>query len=190
MTEEKIVDQENVANDIDPNEEFEPVLEIQESDEEQKIALLEEENKSLNDKVLRIAAELENTRKRSAEEVNKANRYALTSFAGDLVLVAENFYLASENLPVEEMEKSVAVKNFAEAMEMTKKELTKILEKKSIKRIYPLGEKFDHNFHEAISQIPAENDDEDGLVKQVMQAGYSIGERLIRPALVSVANKS
>jgi molecular chaperone GrpE len=194
MTEEKIADQENdqenIANEADLDEQSVLEEENQEPDLEQKISSLEEENKALNDKVLRIAAELENTRKRSAEEVSKANKYALTNFAGELVLVVENFYLASENLPADEIEKSAAFKNFAEAMEMTKKEFVKILEKKSIKRIYPLGEKFDHNFHEAISQIPTENDDENGLVKQVMQAGYSIGERLIRPALVAVANKS
>ncbi|MFT6077535.1 MAG: molecular chaperone GrpE [Myxococcota bacterium] len=190
MTEEKIVEQENIANDIEDTENLEPVEENQEPTLEHQISLLEEENKSLNDKVLRIAAELENTRKRSAEEVSKANKYALTSFAGELVVVVENFYMASDNLPVDEIEKSPAVKNFVDAMEMTKKELGKILEKKSIKRIHPMGEKFDHNFHEAISQIPTQNDDEDGLVKQVMQAGYSIGERLIRPALVAVANKS
>jgi molecular chaperone GrpE len=155
-----------------------------------KIAELEENNNSLNDKLLRLAAELENTRKRNREEVDKANKYAVSNFAGDLVLVVENFYLASDNLPVEEIEKSAAIKHFVEAMVMTKKELTKILEKYGIKRIYPLNEKFDHNFHEAISQVAAGEDEEDGVVKQVIQAGYSIGERLIRPALVSVSIKS
>jgi molecular chaperone GrpE len=155
-----------------------------------KIAELEESNNSLNDKLLRLAAELENTRKRNREEVDKANKYAVSNFAGDLVLVVENFYLASDNLPVEEIEKSAAIKHFVEAMVMTKKELTKILEKYGIKRIYPLNEKFDHNFHEAISQVAAGEDEEDGVVTQVIQAGYSIGERLIRPALVSVSTKS
>ncbi len=151
-----------------------------------KIAELEEQNKNLNDKFLRLAAELDNTRRRSREEVEKASKYAVSNFAGDLVLVVENFYLASDNLPVEEIEKSAAIKHFVEAMVMTKKELTKTLEKHSIKRIYPLNEKFDHNFHEAISQVPAGEGEESGVVKQVIQAGYTIGERLIRPALVAV----
>ena len=68
--------------------------------------------------------------------------------------------------------------------------MTKTLEKYGIKRIYPSGEKFDHNYHEAVSQVAVENDEEEGTIKQVIQAGYSIGERLIRPALVIVANKS
>ncbi len=157
---------------------------------EDKIAELEENNNNLNDKLLRLAAELDNTRKRNREEVEKANKYAISSLAGDLVLVVENFYLASDNLPKEEIEKSAAIKHFVEAMLMTKKELIKTLEKYSIKRIYPLGEKFDHNFHEAISQVPAEEGDEDGVVKQVIQAGYSIGNRLIKPALVSVLTKN
>jgi molecular chaperone GrpE len=194
MTEEKNIkqnnDQENIIKDVDLSESIVPETENQELDLSQIISDLEEENKSLNDKILRIAAELENTRKRNVEEIEKANKYAISSFAGELVLVVENFYLASENLPKDEIEKSPAVKNFAEAMEMTKKELNKILEKRSIKRIYPLGEKFDHNFHEAISQVPANEDEEDGSIRQVIQAGYSIGSRLIRPALVMVVNKN
>ncbi|MFT7088182.1 MAG: molecular chaperone GrpE [Rickettsiales bacterium] len=123
------------------------------------------------------------------EEIEKANKYAISSFASDLVLVVENFYLAADNLPKEEIEKSPAVKNFSEAMEMTKKDLTKMLDKRDIKRIYPLGEKFDHNFHEALSQVPATDGEEPGTVKQVFQAGYNIGSRLIRPALVVVISE-
>ena len=72
-------------------------------------------------------------------------------------------------------------------MLMTKKDLNKILEKFGVKRIYPLGEKFDHNYHEAIIQAPSEEGEEAGLIKKVVQAGYQIGDRLIRPALVSVS---
>lgn len=68
---------------------------------------------------------------------------------------------------------------------MTEKELLKVLEKNQVKRIYPLNQKFDHNFHEAIAQV--ESDAEEGTVVQVIQAGYSIADRLIRPALVGVA---
>lgn len=157
---------------------------------ENKISDLEESNKNLNDKILRLAAELDNVRKRNREELEKTSKYAISNFANDLVLVVEHFYLADENLPKEEIEKSPTVKHFVDAMLMTKKELTKILEKNGIKRLYPLGEKFDHNFHEAITQVPAEGDEEGGIVKQVIQAGYSIGDRLIKPALVTVITKS
>jgi molecular chaperone GrpE len=186
-----MTDQQNNPEDLqeENGETLSPENQAEENSNQEltnKISELEEANNSLNDKLLRLAAELENTRKRNREEVDKANKYAVTNFAGDLVSVVENFYLASDNLPVEEIEKSAAIKHFVDAMVMTKKELTKTLEKFGIKRIYPLNEKFDHNFHEAILQVPAEEGEEGGIVKQVIQAGYSIGDRLIKPALVLV----
>jgi molecular chaperone GrpE len=189
MTDQKNTDEkinsENIQEETSKIETFET-----NNDLENKIKELENGNNILNDKLLRLAAELENTRRRTREEVDKANKYAISNFANDLVLVLENFYLASDNLPKEEVEKSAQIKHFIEAMLMTKKDLTKTLEKFSIKRIYPLGEKFDHNFHEAISQVTANDGEEDGIIKQVIQAGYSIGDRLIKPALVSVVVKS
>ena len=85
----------------------------------------------------------------------------------------------------EEIEKNPAIKNYADAIAMTEKELLKILEKNQVKRIYPLNQKFDHNFHEAIVHL--ESEAEEGVVVQVIQSGYSIADRLIRPALVGVA---
>jgi len=175
--------EENKVNETENLEQESPKSEL-----DQKIFLLEENNQDLNDKLLRLAADLDNTRKRNREEIDKANKYAISNFAGDLVLVVENFYLASDNLPEEEINKSPLIKNFFDAMLMTKKELTKTLEKYGIQRIYPLGNKFNHNYHEAISQVSALENEEDGTIRQVVQAGYSINERLIRPALVIVAN--
>ncbi|MBU6140697.1 MAG: nucleotide exchange factor GrpE [Proteobacteria bacterium] len=156
---------------------------------EEKIVELEQKNTELNDKLLRALAELDNVRRRSKEEIEKTARFAIYGFAGDLVLVAENFFMASENAPKEEIEKNPAIKNYADAIVMTEKELLKVLEKNQIKRIFPLNQMFDHNLHEAIVQVESEL--EEGLVVQVIQAGYSISDRLIRPALVGVAkNKS
>ncbi len=156
---------------------------------EEKIVELEQKNTELNDKLLRALAELDNVRRRSREEIEKTARFAISAFATDLVVVAENFFMASENAPKEEIEKNPAVKNYADAIVMTEKELLKILEKNQVKRIYPLNQKFDHNFHEAIAQL--ESEAEEGVIVQVIQAGYSIADRLIRPALVGVAkNKS
>jgi molecular chaperone GrpE len=156
---------------------------------EEKIAELEKKNADLNDKLLRALAELENVRRRSKEEIEKTARFAISGFVGDLVLVAENFFMASENAPKDEIEKNPAIKNYADAIVMTEKELLKVLEKNQVKRIFPLNQKFDHNFHEAIAQL--ESEVEEGTVVQVIQAGYSISDRLIRPALVGVAkNKS
>ena len=152
---------------------------------EEKITELEQKNTDLNDKLLRALAELDNVRRRSREEVEKTARFAISSFATDLVVVAENFFMASENAPKEEIEKNPAIKNYADAIVMTEKELLKILEKNQVKRIYPLNQQFDHNFHEAIVHL--ESEAEEGVVVQVIQSGYSIADRLIRPALVGVA---
>lgn len=152
---------------------------------QQKIAELEEKSLVSNDKLLRALAEIDNVRRRSREELEKTAKFAISNFVSELVLVVENFFLACDNRPVAEIAKIPAVQHFDDAIEMTKKELIKILEKNQVKRIYPLGEKFDHNFHDAIAQI--ESDKEEGEIVQVIQAGYTINDRLIRPALVGVA---
>ncbi len=152
---------------------------------EEKIKELEQKNAELSDKILRSLAELDNVRRRSREELEKTAKFAISNFVADLVLVAENFFLASENAPKDEIEKNPAIKNYADAIVMTEKELLKILEKNQVKRIFPLNQKFDHNLHEAIAQI--ESEAEEGIVVQVIQAGYAINDRLIRPALVGVA---
>lgn len=175
---EENLSEENLAEQNQPEQNLE-------SAKDEKIALLEKAVIDLNDKVLRAMAETENVRRRSREEMEKIGKYAISGFAGDLVVVVENFFLATDNSPQAEIEKSPTFKNFFEAMNMTKKEMMKVLEKNQIKRLSPLNEKFDHNFHEAIAQI--ESDAEKGTVVQVIQAGYSISDRLIRPALVGVA---
>jgi molecular chaperone GrpE len=151
----------------------------------QKIQELENKNSDLNDKLLRTLAELENTRRRAREDLEKSAKFAISNFVSELVVVAENFFLASENAPKDEIEKNEKIKNYCDAIVMTEKELTKLLEKNQVKRVFPLNEKFDHNLHEAISQIQSEV--EEGNIVQVIQAGYKISDRLIRPALVVVS---
>lgn len=152
---------------------------------EDKIAELEQKLVEANDKTLRCLAELDNVRRRSKEELEKSAKFAISNFVSDLVVVAENFFLASENAPKNEIEANAEVKKYADAISMTEKELMKVLEKNQVKRISPLNEKFDHNLHQALTQI--ESDVEEGTVIQVIQAGYSVHNRLIRPALVGVA---
>ena len=150
-----------------------------------KITNLEQKNSDLNDKLLRSLAEFENARKRSREEIEKASKFAIGNFVNELVVIVENFIMASENAPNDEIEKNSAIKNYATAINLTQKELLKILEKNQVKRIFPLNELFDHNLHEAISSVESEG--QEGLVVQVIQAGYTIANRLIRPALVAVS---
>ncbi len=150
-----------------------------------KVIGLEKVINEQNDKILRSLAEVENLRRRSAEDVQKANKYGISKFASDLVLVAESLCLAINNMPEEEIKKSEKLSNFAQGIIMTQKELIKIFEKHGIKRINPINERFDHNYHEAIASVECEG--ESGIVKKVIQAGYAIQDRLIRPALVEVS---
>jgi molecular chaperone GrpE len=182
MEENKNIDQNNAVNEAEKTNAEE--IQNQPSSEE-KIAELEQKLTEANEKILRALAELENVRRRSRDEIEKSSKFAISNFASDLVVVVENFFLASSNAPNEEIAKVPAIKNYADAISMTEKELLKILEKNHIKRIFPLNEKFNHNFHEALTQV--ESDAEEGVVVQVIQAGYSIADRLIRPALVGVA---
>ena len=174
-------DQENKPESQNENIEISNV----ETELKNKIIELEQKISEQNDKFLRTLAELDNFRRRAREENDKTAKFAIANFAGDLVTVAENFFMASENAPKDEIEKNSAIKNYALAIEMTEKELLKVLENNQVKRIYPLNQDFDHNFHEAIANI--ESEAKEGSVVQVIQAGYSIADRLIRPALVGVA---
>jgi len=153
---------------------------------QQKLNEQEQQIKDLNQKLLRSLADFENLRKRSQEEKEKIHQFAITNFVGDLVPVVENFFMASDNCPQEEIQKNETVKNYATAVEMTKKELIKTLEKHKVERIFPLKQQFNHNLHEALSQVPTTTA-QDGEILQVIQAGYKIADRLVKPALVIVA---
>ena len=177
--------QENQQNQENQENNTENQNENIENELKNKIIELEQKLSEQNDKFLRTLAELDNVRRRAREENDKTAKFAIANFAGDLVTVAENFFMASENAPKDEIAKNPAIKNYALAIEMTEKELLKVLEKNQVKRIYPLNQDFDHNFHEAIANI--ESEAKEGSVVQVIQAGYSIADRLIRPALVGVA---
>ena len=153
-------------------------------------ALLDDRDKELaamKDQALRALAEAENTRRRAEREVQDMSKYAVTNFARDLVSVIENLGRAVESIPAELKASQPAVANLALGVEMTMSELLKTFEKHGIKRIDPLGQKFDHNFHQAVAQIDAPDADA-GTVVQVLQAGYVIHDRLLRPAMVGVAS--
>jgi molecular chaperone GrpE len=153
--------------------------------EESEIDALNKKLTELNDRLLRTLAELENTRRRSREDLEKSNKYAVSKFASDLIPVMENFYLAMSSLPEEEVAGNEKVKGFYDGIKMTQSELNKAFEKHGIVRIYPIGEAFNHDLHQAIAQVPS--DEKEGTVVQVLQAGYVINDRLLRPALVGVA---
>lgn len=152
-------------------------------------AVIEEKEKeivSLKDQALRALAEAENTRRRAERELADMSKYAVTGFARDLVSVLENLQRAVDSIPAELKESQPAVANLAVGIDMTLKELLGVFARQGIQRIDPIGQKFDHNFHQAVAQMEVP-DAEAGTVVQVLQAGYVIHDRLLRPAMVGVA---
>jgi molecular chaperone GrpE len=141
---------------------------------------------ALKDQALRALAETENTRRRGERELQDMSKYAVTGFARDLVSVLENLQRAIDSIPADMKESQPAVKNLAVGVEMTLSELLGIFNRQGIQRIDPMGQKFDHNLHQAVAQIDTP-DAEAGTVVQVLQAGYVIHDRLLRPAMVGVA---
>ncbi len=129
---------------------------------------------------------MENLRKRSERELADSRKYAVTGFARDLVNVVENLQLAIQNITPEDRKANEKVEKLAEGVEMTYNELIRIFESNGIVRIDPIGEKFNHNHHQAVAQVE-DAEAEPGTVTQVLQAGYIIHDRLLRPAMVTVA---
>lgn len=139
------------------------------------------------DKHLRLLAEMENLRRRTEREVTDARQYGISRFAGDVLAVADNMHRALATLD-EEVRGAADSKLILliEGVELTERELLKTLEKHGVKKFTPQGEKFDPNLHQAMYEVP-NSDVPAGHVAQVIQSGYMIGERMLRPALVGVS---
>jgi molecular chaperone GrpE len=162
-----------------------------EATEEAKIAALVEalskESADYKDKLLRTLADMENLRRRTDREVADARAYGVSNFARDIVAVADNMARAMGALDAELREKADAgVKALLDGVELTERELLKVLEKHGVKKFEPLHEKFDPNLHQAMFELPDPSRPA-GTVAQVIQPGYMIGERVLRPAMVAVA---
>jgi len=151
-----------------------------------KLAGLEAENKSLQDRLLRALAETENVRRRAERDVNDARQYAVTQFARDMTRVADNLARAVNSIPQEARRAEGPLRTLIEGVELTEKELLRSLEKYGVTRLNPVGEAFDPNFHEAMFEgedpsVPH------GTVTMVAEPGYAIGTRPLRPAKVGVS---
>src|SRR5271170_2488109 len=148
---------------------------------------LEREHAEMKDKLLRTLAEMENLRKRTEREIADSRLYGVSSFARDLIGVADNMRRALETV-TPELRSSVqaGVKALVDGVELTERELLKALEKNGVRQFTPQGEKFDPNLHQAIFEVPDATVPA-GSVAQVVQPGYMIGERVLRPALVGVS---
>jgi len=148
---------------------------------------LQLENTVLKDKVLRALAEMENQRRRTEREVADAKAYGVTSFALDMLTFADNLRRAVESLPPDAREQAgAAMKTLIEGVELTERDFLSRLGKYGVKRLEPLGTRFDPNLHEALFEVPDETAP-NATVVQVVEDGYTIGDRVLRPAKVGVS---
>jgi molecular chaperone GrpE len=154
-------------------------------DVEAELAAKDAEIADLKDKLLRAAAEVENTRRRLERDKQDATAYAVTGFARDLLGVADNLKRALEAIP-HDVREDETIKKIVTGVEMTEKELQSIMGRHGIARVESVGQKLDPNKHQAMLEV--EHDEhEPGTIVQELQAGYVIKDRLLRPALVTVA---
>ncbi len=144
------------------------------------------ENADMRDRLLRTMADMENLRRRTEREKADTARYAISNFARDVLTVGDNLKRTIEHVPVGAAAQDPALKSFLEGVEITERELLNALERHGVTRIEPLGQRFDPNCHQAMYEVQDANVPE-GTVVDVMQAGYTIGDRCLRPALVAIA---
>ena len=145
---------------------------------ENQLSTLEAENARLKDQLLRTVAEMDNVRRRAAEDVTKAHKFSIEKFAENMVPVQDSLEKALQD-------DSGDMVTLRAGVELTLKQLVSALEKSGVIELNPKGEKFDPHFHQAISMVPSEL--ESGLVVEVLQKGFKIADRVLRPALVIVA---
>jgi molecular chaperone GrpE len=151
------------------------------------VAVLEAEKADLKDKLLRALAEMENLRRRAEKDLADARIYGVTRFARDMLDVADNLRRAQDSVPAEARETAEGVfKALLDGVDLTERDLLKKLEGHGVRKQNPEGLKFDPNLHQAIFEIPDETKPH-GTVMQVVQSGYVIGERVLRPAMVGVS---
>ncbi len=156
----------------------------QDSGEEARIATLEAELAAAKQDVLYAAAEAQNVRRRAEKEAADARAYAVTSFARDLLSVADNLERGLAAIPAE-LRADDKLRGLVAGLEATGRELEAVFQRHGITKVRAMGEKLDPNWHQAMLEMPS--DAEPGTIVQEMQAGYALKDRLLRPALVAVA---
>jgi len=180
-------------NEDEIENEIENITDEKSSDENQEtetktneeLTSLQEENQKLKDELLRALAESENIKKRCAAEIEKTNKYAISSFAKDLLGVADNLDRA---LSAAQNDAGDDAKALLEGVELTKKELTHVFEKFGITKMESLGKPFDPNFHQVIQQV-SDSTKPAGTIVTELQTGYMINGRILREAMVVVSKE-
>lgn len=172
--------------DAEAKAEVEAPAEQEAKEEADPTAALKAEIASLKDQLLRALAETENLRRRSQREREDAVKYAAAPLIRDLVGVADNLRRAMDSVSPEAIEADEHLKALMAGLEMTEEALASVFERHNIVKIEPLGERLDPHSHEAVFEVP-DSDAPSGTVVQVLQAGYRLHDRLLRPAQVGVA---
>jgi molecular chaperone GrpE len=158
-----------------------------EAQEPSELELVTAERDALKDKYLRLAAEMDNLRRRTARDVRDAKAYSVSNFARDMLAVSDNLRRALDAIPAEALEAGEAgLKALSEGVEMTERAMLAALERHGVKKLSPAGQKFDPHFHQAMFEV--QNPDvPNNTVVDVVQEGFVIGDRVLRPAMVGVA---
>ena len=190
IKEETILDEEKTDDDQsnETNESVEDLNENNSESPENIIEKLNEEIQDLKDQRLRAAAELENFRKRAEKDQADALKYGVSNFAKEIINIKDNVERAQSSIS-EDVRSNDAVKSIVEGLDMIAQSAVATFEKIGIKKIESLNEKFDHNLHQAMMEI--ENDEvEPGTIVQELISGYTLHDRLLRPAMVGVSKKT
>jgi molecular chaperone GrpE len=181
---------EKMSDQNTPNDETEAEIaagSAPEGAEAAALELLAAENADLKDRLLRLAAEMENLRKRTEREIADTRSYAIAGFARDMLTATDSLARAMTMLPAGTRDGAdAATRALIEGVEMTEREMQRLLAKHGVKPIEAEGQKFDPHRHQAMFEVPGTGQPE-GTVVQVVQAGFAIGERVLRPAMVGVA---
>ena len=161
---------------------------IEKENNTDKVSELEQKVLDLKDQLIRTLADGENLRKRTLKDIENSKKYSHISFVKDLITSVDNFQRALKAVPEDKSSLPEPIQNLIIGLEIVEKEICATLEKHNVKLIDPLGEKFDYNFHQAMFEVPT-NEEEPGKVVEVSQKGYVLHDRLVRPAMVGISKK-
>lgn len=186
-----MADREQDGDDREPDARPEPAAAeappgAAEADANTQLEAARAEAAALKDQLLRALAEMENVRRRAQRDRDDAAKYGVSVFANDLLAVADNLRRALEALPAEALEADEYLRNLAAGVELTERQFLAALERHGVRKFEPLGEKFDSHLHQAVFEVP-DTDQPAGTVVRLLQAGYMLHDRLLRPAMVGVA---
>ena len=180
--------EQSTINDEIVEDETKDQSNIEDENNSATISELEEKVLVLKDQLMRSLADGENLRKRTLKDIENSKKYSHISFVKDLVTSVDNFQRALKAVPEDKSSLPEPIKNLIVGLEIVEKEILATLEKHNVKLIDPMGKKFDYNLHQAMFEVPT-NEEEPGKVVEVSQKGYVLHDRLVRPAMVGISKK-